>query len=239
MLSSPLRLSSPPFPPLRALGHFGSPAFGYCPGNNHFLKHACDPREFMGASQNRFVYSRVQLLSVRPEIHKTLNSVSPLKRENEWFTEITGIVLLPAEQEKKTLSGYTGVCNLGLWHPIKFEIRKTSELTEGILSCLTWTTCLFCGEIQYNHEGARTQMGHCNWWRVWTETKAEGSSLSRWGAELGCRSHRLARLLLRITTLSLKRSAIELSLMADFLNSLKYTHTHTCTHTERKREGDL
>ena len=134
-------------------------------------------------------------------------------------------------KKKKTLSGYTGVCNLGLWHPIKFEIRKTSELTEGILSCLTWTTCLFCGEIQYNHEGARTQMGHCNWWRVWTETKAEGSSLSRWGAELGCRSHRLARLLLRITTLSLKRSAIELSLMADFLNSLKYTHTHTCTHT--------
>lgn len=50
---------------------------------------------------------------------------------------------------------------------------------------------------------------------------------------------RLARLLLGITTLSLKRSAIDLSLMADFLNSLKYTDTHTCTHTKQKREGDL
>lgn len=33
--------------------------------------------------------------------------------------------------------------------------------------------------------------------------------------------------LLRIMTLSLKRSAIDLSLMADFLNALKYTHTHS------------
>ena len=41
---------------------------------------------------------------------------------------------------------------------------------------------------------------------------------------------RLARLLLRIMTLSLKRSAIDLSLMADFLNSLKYTRTHIHTH---------
>lgn len=37
---------------------------------------------------------------------------------------------------KTTLSGYPGVCDQGLWHPIKFEVRKNSELTEGILSSL-------------------------------------------------------------------------------------------------------
>lgn len=44
---------------------------------------------------------------------------------------------------------------------------------------------------------------------------------------------RLARLLLRIMTLSLKRSAIDLSLMADFFNTLKYTHTYALRGRER------
>ena len=42
---------------------------------------------------------------------------------------------------------------------------------------------------------------------------------------------RMARLLPKIMSPSLKRNAIDPSLMAEFLNLLKGTHTHTHTHT--------
>ena len=149
-----------------------------------------DPREFMGASQNRFLYSRVRLLSVRPEIQKTLSSVSPLKRENEWFTEITGTVLLPAGTRKKKknslwphLTVWPGALGSHkVWNNEKFWAHRRNPF----FSDLNYLSLVWRNSIQ--PQRPRTQMGHCNWWRVWTETKAEGSSLSRWGAELGCRS---------------------------------------------------
>ena len=114
VLSSQIFLS--PDPTLKSSWSLWEPCL-WLLSREQSLPKACfsDPREFMGASQNRFLYSRVWLLSVRPEIQKILSSVSPLKRENEWFTEITGTVLLPAGTRKKKKKLSLATLNYVTW----------------------------------------------------------------------------------------------------------------------------